>query len=304
MMKVYTHSNTFHPDELLAIALLRETVLKGQDVPILRTRDEATLAAAQADLESFVIDVGFVYDPARLNFDHHQSSMVQTWPDGTPYSACGLIWIWLREQGALTEWGSPDVLNRLEHALVLPADRYDNGLPDEKPWAAGAFLSGYNRSGKPEVSDGAFMQALQAAQAHIRNLVYAVTKDQLNREIVEEALRTHRTPEGVLVIADRRGDNYTKWAACLDPTVNLVVTPRSEYEWVIITTPSDPSDPFSQKCPAPEGWRGQNEVKVDTAAGRAHVVFCHKSGFLTIVQGNQAQAEAVAQHIVKSHGAS
>lgn len=301
MTTIYTHSNTFHPDELLAIALLQETILRGKDVRIVRTRDPDVLARAKADPEAFVIDVGFEFDPDRLNFDHHQATLAVSWPDGEPYSACGLVWTWLREQGALATWGGEEVLDRLERVVIRPADRYDNGL--DANWPAGDFLSGYNRRGSEEVIEAAFGHALVTAKEHLRNLRHKIERDLANRQIVAEALRTSRTPEGVLVITDKQGDQYTKWAARLDPAVNLVMSPRTEQEWALVTTPATLDDPFSRKCPAPEAWRGRDHFEVDTPLGSVKLSFCHKSGFISFVEGTREQALAVARLIVAANTA-
>ena len=80
-----THNGTFHCDEALACALLRMTkqfaeagkfsegllLLPTCFLDVVRTRDPATL-----DKCTIVVDVGGVYDPETLRFDHHQSKAV------------------------------------------------------------------------------------------------------------------------------------------------------------------------------------------------------------------------------------
>jgi uncharacterized UPF0160 family protein len=55
---------------------------------VVRTRDEAELAKCD-----IVVDVGAVYDPARLRFDHHQRGFEESL-DGysTKLSSAGLIY--------------------------------------------------------------------------------------------------------------------------------------------------------------------------------------------------------------------
>eukprot|EP00461_Guttulinopsis_vulgaris_P009828 UN09899 len=59
-----THSGTFHGDEALAIAMLRE-LPEFQAAKIYRSRDQAFL-----DTLDVLVDVGNVYDPATLRYDH------------------------------------------------------------------------------------------------------------------------------------------------------------------------------------------------------------------------------------------
>lgn len=71
MKKILTHAGTFHADEISAVALLL-SVYPGAQVT--RTYDAETVKAAQADQNTFVVDIGRQYQPGMLNFDHHQDA--------------------------------------------------------------------------------------------------------------------------------------------------------------------------------------------------------------------------------------
>ena len=80
-----THCGLFHSDEVMACALLR--LAAGQShVSIIRSRLEKDWERAD-----FVIDVGGKYDKIKW-FDHHQAGYDEKRPDGTGYSAFGLLW--------------------------------------------------------------------------------------------------------------------------------------------------------------------------------------------------------------------
>lgn len=66
MYKIITHPGSAHKDDFLSASVLLATF--GSAVV---ERREAT-AADIADPETFVVDVGMVYDPEQHNFDHHQ----------------------------------------------------------------------------------------------------------------------------------------------------------------------------------------------------------------------------------------
>jgi uncharacterized UPF0160 family protein len=86
-LKVITHDTFFHADEVIAVALLK---CAGYHIELLRSRNEQILQDALADVSVAVIDVGGVYDPSMLNFDHHQDMKLQ--------SAAGLIYAHFKDE--------------------------------------------------------------------------------------------------------------------------------------------------------------------------------------------------------------
>ena len=75
-----THSGTFQCDEALGCWLLRQHP-DFANAKIVRSRDNHVL-----DQLDIVIDVGGVYDPAKLRFDHHQRGA----PD--VHTAVAMMW--------------------------------------------------------------------------------------------------------------------------------------------------------------------------------------------------------------------
>lgn len=75
-----THSGSFQADEALGCWLLRQLPLYA-GAHILRSRD-----AAELEKCDIVIDVGGIYDPSILRFDHHQRGFFET-ADGEPGKA-------------------------------------------------------------------------------------------------------------------------------------------------------------------------------------------------------------------------
>ena len=61
MFNIITHSRFFNLDEVAAIALLDIFLLNGK-YNLIRTRDEKILQKHQADINSYVIDVGFKFE--------------------------------------------------------------------------------------------------------------------------------------------------------------------------------------------------------------------------------------------------
>lgn len=83
-----THSGTFHADESLAVYMIK-SIPKFAQAAVIRTRDEAVISKG-----TIVVDVGAVYDPQRLRFDHHQRGFEETFsPDhSVKLSSAGLIY--------------------------------------------------------------------------------------------------------------------------------------------------------------------------------------------------------------------
>ena len=79
--KIITHDTTFHADEVFGVAML---LIVGHYAPIIRTRDKDVLAEALIDPSVLVMDVGGIYAPEMLNFDHHQDLSLP--------SSAGMIW--------------------------------------------------------------------------------------------------------------------------------------------------------------------------------------------------------------------
>lgn len=66
MALIGTHDGCFHCDEVLAIFMLKQ-LPEYKNSQVLRTRDAEKLSKCD-----MVVDVGGVYDPSTLRFDHHQ----------------------------------------------------------------------------------------------------------------------------------------------------------------------------------------------------------------------------------------
>ncbi|CEQ40064.1 SPOSA6832_01635 [Sporobolomyces salmonicolor] len=82
------HAGTFHADEALAVFLLR-LLPRFASMELKRSRDPAVLEGA-----TLIADVGGVYDPETLRFDHHQRGFNEVFGHGfkTKLSSAGLVY--------------------------------------------------------------------------------------------------------------------------------------------------------------------------------------------------------------------
>src|ERR1035438_10286486 len=124
-MKLVTHSETFHADDVLAYSVLSRIF---PDSTLVRTRDAAEIAKGD-----IVFDVGGEYSPDKNRFDHHFKGSKRR-PNGVAYSSFGLIWEvhgteYLKRLYPTKPKEALEVLvKRLDAELVQGIDAVDTGF--------------------------------------------------------------------------------------------------------------------------------------------------------------------------------
>ena len=172
MSIVVTHNRAFHIDELFAISLLHIFYFKGADYKLIRTRDKQILEQYKKDSNVFVVDVGFEYNQSMKNFDHHQNTLKVTWNDGTPYSSCGLVWKFLKENNFLSM--NQQTIDFVEKKIIKPIDLQDNG---KGSFSEGFLFNLYNRNHEDDkVLDKQFNKALKSAIHFLQNFIFKKDK--------------------------------------------------------------------------------------------------------------------------------
>jgi uncharacterized UPF0160 family protein len=115
-MKASTHDGRFHADEIFALAVLK---LIFPDLEIVRSRDENVYKNVD-----IIVDVGYVYDPDNLIFDHHQRSFSIKRESGIPYASFGLVW----EKYGKSLCASSEAAEYIDSVIVQAIDADDNGI--------------------------------------------------------------------------------------------------------------------------------------------------------------------------------
>ena len=161
-----THDGIFHADEVFAVALIS---LLG-DVDVIRTRSKAELMLAVASPIVWVVDVGGVYDPDKLCFDHHQ--------DITLASAAGLVWHHIKDIICPNEEEQKILQTFFDGIDMVDTNR--DGI--HQTWGktmprgmrhTSQLISGFNRGTKEAESDKAFAKAVKFARKILENEIYA-----------------------------------------------------------------------------------------------------------------------------------
>jgi len=167
--KVITHDTSFHADEVIAVALLRFCAYKFE---LIRTRDNIVLAEAVSNPEILVLDVGGQYDPALLNFDHHQDMELK--------SAAGLIYEHFKNE-ILPEHEQPFLDNFFAAIDAIDTNRNNvfavwSTLPKGFRNAS-SIIGGFNRDVRNAAEqDAQFEKAAAFAQTIIENEVYSAKR--------------------------------------------------------------------------------------------------------------------------------
>lgn len=296
MFKVITHSQQFHTDEVMAIALLDLYFLKDNYSIIRSNRKDILIDEAKLNNKCFVIDIGFDYNPELLNFDHHQNSDNLCWDDGLPYSSCGLIWQWLKGN-SLSTFMSDDIIAKMEEKLIKKIDKHDNGI---ELWDDGNFISIYNRkTDDAKIQDIQFSKALHAAKDYIENIVIDIKNNIKADQTILKYIKNSENIEDIVIFNSNVPNGATRVTELTSK--QLVIIPRTKYSWTIQSVPKKSKDIFSIKCPSPISWRGLSDEELSMISGIPNMIFCHKNGYVTMVNGSLEDALNVARIIINNN---
>jgi uncharacterized UPF0160 family protein len=300
-----THSGGFHCDEVFAYAILRLALgltEAGRDHSLIRTRDPAPISAA-----TIAWDVGTVFDPAAGRFDHHQRGAPLR-PDGTPYSAAGLIWQVYGER-AVAALLAPQGAGRfaaaiaaeLDETVLRRIDELDNGVSSQgpvvdDPLGLGQLVGDFNpvwdspEATSPESGDAAFLDAAGFAQGVLRRRV-EVLRARLEADAA--VLAAHAAGEDPRILVLDRSMPWKNAVFTHDLPVLYAVSPAANGNWMIDAMPLEPGS-FGQRLALPEAWAGLEGAELAAASGVPDAVFAHVRRFVGAA-GSLAGAIAMAR---------
>lgn len=293
-INVVTHNGKFHPDEIFASVLLDWYFLTDK-LNFIRTRNEISLKRYKESKHHYVIDVGDVYDPNNLNFDHHQSTFTDTGKNGDLMSSCGIMWKYLNDKDRLG--GKPTLkelynmsdfmINKID-AFVIKVDRHDNGV---EYFPELDFISMCNFAhGK---QDANFKYAFKLASEYFLQL-FNKWRYEEEQELADEKALSQA--QGGIIYAENKLSVSKK----LNSSNNLLlVTERAENEYSIMSLNHGQEVDFTVRCPAPYDWAGLSGAEIEKIDPR--LVFSHKNRFITIVKGTKDDAMEIARFIILNH---
>jgi uncharacterized UPF0160 family protein len=309
-----THSGRFHCDEVFAYAILRLALglsEPGRDHRLIRTRDPVVIQSADV-----AWDVGTVFDPAAGRFDHHQRGAPLR-PDGTPYSAAGLIWQVYGEPAVAALLAAsavsrarptvfaPAITAELDESVLRRIDELDNGVSSQGPvlddlLGLGRLIADFNpvwdsaEAASPHSGDAAFLEAAAMAEGVLCRRVEAV-RARLQADAMVLAAHAAGADPRILVLD--RGMPWKVAAFSHDLPVIFTVSPAANGNWMVDAMPPDPGS-FGQRLPLPESWAGLEGQELAAASGVADAVFVHVRRFVGAAR-SRAGAIAMAELALK-----
>lgn len=272
-MKVVTHNDRFHADDVFALAVLR--IRFGDEVmEVIRTRDPKTVESAD-----IVFDVGGINDPDKSRFDHHQPEGGGKRGNGFPFAAFGLVWKKWGEEIC----GSKKAAEIVDKHIVQPVDAGDNGhsfyeYRDSEgifEYTMGAWVASFGSTwNEKDNYDEAYFDAVDIAEKI------------LNREIIQARAKADAEPiieQSYKDVEDKRIvilDDYLPWQGVLD-----------KYEEILyVISPSKMGDKWRVNCvqgtgfvnrkDLPESWAGKRDEELEKETGVKGSVFCHRKKFV------------------------
>jgi uncharacterized UPF0160 family protein len=281
-MLIATHDGSFHADEVFAIAAL---MLLGEPVEVLRTRDRDVLAGA--DLR---VDVGFRYDPATGDFDHHQREFDGIRANGIRYASFGLIW---REFGVRVCHDDPEVAEAVDASLVQGVDANDTGqqvteslvdgvYPLTVNGVVGGFNGRWDETLTPEQERLRFDEAVDLARGILAREVLSAASGQRSARIVHEAIAAAIDPRLIELPVNAPWKQVLVPAA---PDALFIVYPKRQ-GFGLEAVPRELGS-FENRRDLPEAWAGLEGADLVAATGVPDALFCHVKRFLVVASSHE-----------------
>lgn len=294
MKTIVTHNGKFHADDVFAVAsLLMLPECKGAQ--IIRTRDTDIIESGD-----YVVDVGFMHDPGRRRFDHHQQGRAGKRENGICYAAFGLVW------GTYGEiiCGDKEVAKMVEQKYVQPIDASDNGqeiystlYDDLHPFLIEHLIDSFNPTwdadSTPNDFDNSFLEAVDIASIVLTNLI-SRTKSKIHARSIFMSVYSEAPNKEVLVF-----DKYVPVIGfateCPEP-LYLIRPDLQKGRWSARAVLVDKKG-YDTRSRFPKEWGGLLPEELQKISGVQDAVFCHIDGFLAIAGSKNGVLEMVKKAI-------
>ena len=303
-MSIITHSDTFHCDEVMACAMLKFLY---PDRDIIRTRDDNVLKSKSED--SYMVDVGKLYDHEKKLYDHHQESFsirfFSNEKKSEKYtvcmSSCGLIWLHyghaiinkIVEDLKTSTEGNIDIdkeyiFDKFYKIFVYPIDCNDNGKSNDYrdsvyiPIELSNIVGSFNGSPSDHQSQMVnFMNAMQMCQSIFLNRLTRMIHASLNYTkyldsfLVSWALSQLSNKNYIMI--DHEQMPIHSYLAKFDPdqTIKFIIVCRNHDNWRLWTVnkKNDRMDRFAILLPLIS-----ESTARDLPCGK-DIIFIHKACF-------------------------
>jgi len=306
MTCIGTHDGKFHCDEVFACFMLR-CLPEYKNSPVVRTRDPEILKTCK-----IVVDVGGIYDPATLRFDHHQREFKETMKSlktldfDTKLSSAGLVYnhFGRRVIATLLELDSTEspvmdiLFSKMYENFVHSVDAIDNGINqfDEVPrYKLASTLNSRVNSLNPawnstDAPDLQFQKAMEVVGEEFTDQLNYMYKSWLPaREFVQKAIderKKHHESGRILILENTAcpwKDHFLELEKELkleDERITYILFPDNHGQWRVQAIPKDINNTFENRYPLPEEWRGFRDEQLSKITGIPDCIFVHATGFI------------------------
>lgn len=278
-MFAITHNGPFHADDVLAYVILTKIY---DDIKLIRTRDQNLFN--QADC---IFDVGGVYDPNHLKFDHHQKSFNKAREkDNIQYSSAGLVWL---QYGMQICENNKHLFNMIDNKFIKFIDATDNGqeLYDGEAFTISNVISSLNPNwDSEETFDEAYFKAV--------NIMEQIFDGLLNRyrselEAVDKVIEHYNNSENKKIIVF---DNFMPFQSTLSKLDEplFAVFRNNNNTWIIQSIDDISKRGFQRRINFPQSWGGLNDKNLERVNNIKGSIFCHSKLFIA---GNKTKEGAL-----------
>lgn len=297
-VNLVTHASNFHADDICATATLH--IFFKLAYPKVKISSTRSVDPKITDAADILYDIGGVYDPRKLRFDHHQTGGAGQYDNGIKYSSFGLIWkhfgLSICALHTLAETGKLPSKKTAEHQseilkkkLVMYIDAMDNGqmayeakfdgvdvFTVDAFFAMSKIRTSSDQSNLAQLNKNFtkqfFLMVKMFTQMLPMLLSYTATK-----EIDEtKAIQAYKKAKDKrIIICDKY--YYFNFKNFPEPLVMVYPDPRGQ--WAAKNIQEDDTL-YKAKFYFPESWRGKREGELENVIGIKGARFCHNSGFL------------------------
>jgi uncharacterized UPF0160 family protein len=280
---ILTHSGSFHPDDVFAVALL-SIILKGR-IKITRSLEEQFLADAD-----FVLDTGHVYNPDTNRFDHHQEGNAGFRDEKISYSTFGLVWKKYGEQVC----GSKKVADILDQKLVQIIDADDCGVmvhkdvfPNIHPFLMTDAIYACRPTWKEDGDkiDEYFVKAVDLAKIILIREI-KIAQDNVEAEVLVAEMYKKAKDKRVVVFDDERYFLPKELLCAYPEPLFAVYKDRMRKMWRIVTIRKEETNLEVRKN-FPQAWWGKRDADLVKVTGISDAVFCRNQGIFAGVTSKE-----------------
>jgi uncharacterized UPF0160 family protein len=315
MKRIVTHDGVFHTDEVVATAMLK---ICFNIEEVIRTRDEKIISKYKNDENTFVLDVGGEYNPAKNNFDHHQIAFeCRNTKTGILYSTAGLIWdiFGLKLIKAIV----PDINDyycyiihaKMYNDIISVIDASDNGDFKSKNDILFSNKNAINLTNIVPIfnlqwdddtenykqeENRAFNEAVDMCMNIIKRYIEAEYSRAKADEYVYNQIKKAKPEDEILIL-----DKFAPWKKAYAKYNNsiaeggcnlrVVIYPNKENTQYIAESIKSPDG--TDKFLFPKQLRGQPKEELIKLTGYKSIEFVHRTGFLAVFNDKKELIEFV-----------